>query len=352
MPINNYGTRLGMLSDEQFQAALDRFELGRLLRTEPIHFGNFGQNAFVSSTQGEYVLRGCPHYSGQFPTEQFYARMLHKHTQAPVPWPYLYDPSSDIFGWSYVLMPRMQGLQLADPEIRNNLSIEDRKEIARALGENLALTHEFTWPFCGRYDPDSSSILPLEPDPEAGYWPFSTKVQSTTDVAYPEVVLAKIHYHLNEALTINDRTTPADVAWAEDIITHTQDALYVPFQPCYIMEDYKRDNLVVMQSDGTWRVSGVFDVLQGHFGDGEVDLPRSTAMYSYMEENPPLAQEFVHAYLSKRPPRPGFAERFQIYMLLDRSVIWEFLQRTNQIFWDNNWTFRDWAERYLQSLPL
>lgn len=140
-----YSQQLGLIADEQFQAALDRFHLGRLIRAEPIPFGLFGQNVFISSSQGEYVLRGKPHFWWQFPTEQFYARFLYKRAHAPAPWPYLVDSSTEIFGWSYVLMPRMPGLQLADPEVREQLSLSDRLAIARTLGENLARMQEAKW---------------------------------------------------------------------------------------------------------------------------------------------------------------------------------------------------------------
>ncbi|GAC1355368.1 MAG: hypothetical protein NVS4B11_23900 [Ktedonobacteraceae bacterium] len=133
-----YSQRLGIISDAQFQVALDRFHLGHFIHAEAIPFGNFGQNAFVSSTTGEYVFRGQPHFWWQFPTEQFFTRQLHERTSIPVPWPYLIDPTSDIFGWSFVLMPRMPGLQLADPQIKKQLGSTDKQGIAQALGENLA----------------------------------------------------------------------------------------------------------------------------------------------------------------------------------------------------------------------
>jgi hygromycin-B 7''-O-kinase len=133
-----YSQHLGLISDEQFQAALDRFNLGRLIQAESIPFGLFGQNVFISSTQGKYVLRGRPHFWWQFATEQFYARFLYERAHAPAPWPYLVDLSPEIFRWSYVLMPRMPGLQLADPGIREQLSTLDRIAIARTLGKNLA----------------------------------------------------------------------------------------------------------------------------------------------------------------------------------------------------------------------
>src|SRR5947208_2818799 len=110
--IRSFSTRLGAISDDQFQAALDHFELGTFIKAEPIPFGLFGQNVFVTSTTGAYVLRGSPHFSWQFPTEQFYIQQLRERTQVPVPWPYLIDLAQDIFGWSYVLMPRLAGLQL------------------------------------------------------------------------------------------------------------------------------------------------------------------------------------------------------------------------------------------------
>src|SRR6266566_8007541 len=78
-----YSKRLGLISDEQLQVALDRFHLGRFSGAEPIPFGAFGQNLFVSSTKGGYVLRGNPLLWWQFPTEQFYARFLHERAYVP-----------------------------------------------------------------------------------------------------------------------------------------------------------------------------------------------------------------------------------------------------------------------------
>ena len=54
--------RLGPVSDAQFQRALDRFDLGTFVKAEPTSGGLFGQNVFVSSSKGEFVLRvGKPH---------------------------------------------------------------------------------------------------------------------------------------------------------------------------------------------------------------------------------------------------------------------------------------------------
>lgn len=358
MAIRKYGERLGMLADEQFQAALDRFNLGQFIQAEAIPFGSFGQNVFVTSTTGEYVLRGTPHIGWQFPTEQFYSRLLHERTQVPVAWPYLLDPAEDIFGWSYALMPRMSGLQLADPQVRSQLGAEERRGIARALGENLALMQELTWPFCGRYDASTDTVQPLEPLRELA-WPFPVQtavharvhvaIEPGATVTYGELVIARILHYLTLSRTYDDHTTADDVAWTEQVLMQAKSALDVPFQPCFVMEDYKRDNLVVTRQNGTWRVSGLFDLMSGYFGDGETDLARTVGMYLHIDKDPPMAREFVQAYLSKRPPRPGFAERFQVYLLLDRAILWEYAHKTGQRWWDERWTFRDCASQCIDA---
>ena len=67
MHTREYSKDLGLLSPDQFQAALSRFGLGNFLHAEPIPFGLFGQNVFLTSTVGEFVLRGRPHFPWQFP---------------------------------------------------------------------------------------------------------------------------------------------------------------------------------------------------------------------------------------------------------------------------------------------
>jgi hypothetical protein len=78
MVAQEYSPRLGTLTPAQFQAALDRFGLGRFLRAAPVPLGLIGQNVFLDSTTGEYVLRGAPHYAWQFPKERFFTHLLHQ----------------------------------------------------------------------------------------------------------------------------------------------------------------------------------------------------------------------------------------------------------------------------------
>ena len=324
-----YSRRLGVLSDDQFQAALDRFGLGTLVRADLVLFGNFGQNVFLTSTKGEYVLRGVPHYPWQFPKERFFTQLLREHTPVPVPWPYLLDSSSEIFGWSYVIMPRMPGVQLIDPDAQDALSAEDKRGIARAMGENLAHLHTLTWPYTGEYDLETDTIQPL-------------------GMEYDEWVISRIHHNLQRAVPLSDRTTEADVEWVERLIAQGREALTVPFQPCFVMQDYKEGNAAAERKDGVWHISGVFDYMEAYFGDGEADLSRSVAAYA--DEDVELARTFVSAYMEQarvcnRSLRSDFAKRFPIYMLLDRLIIWQFAQR-HGMWWDANLTLRDWAGSY------
>jgi hypothetical protein len=222
MAAREYSRRLGSIDDGQFQSALERVGLGEFVRAEPVGGGFFGQNVFVASTTGEYVLRGAPHYDWQLPSERFFARLLHERTWAPVPWPYLLDPGDDIFGWSYALMPRMPGLQLSDRAAAEGLTRDERFGMARAMGENLALMHVLCWPRPGRYDLATDTIAPLEE-------------------SWTEWVGAEARRLLALARGHSDRTTDADAGWVEDLLRSSYDALGEPFEPRFVMHDYGAD---------------------------------------------------------------------------------------------------------------
>lgn len=332
-----YSKRLGHITPAQFQAALNRFDLGTFVRAEAVVGGLFGQNVFVTSTSGTFVLRGVPHYGWQLPTERFFARVLHERTDAPVPWPYLLDPAEDIFGWSYALMPRMSGLHLSDPAVTAALSPADRLAIARAVGENLVLMHQLTWPAAGRYDATLDTVVPLR----GGFAGW---------------VVGDVRDWLARAQRHSARTTEADVAWVEELLQGALPALRQPFQPCFVMNDYKEQNTVVRHAGTRWQVTGVFDLMEGFFGDGEMDLARPVA--GYLEEEPRLAQAFLATYLDRAPARPGLRERLAVYMLRDRLIVWEYFQRHEVARgtspgvrlkppWDPDVTLREWAEPYI-----
>lgn len=323
-----YSARLGAITPEQFQAALDRFNLGRFIEAQPISTGLFGQNVFVTSTAGEWVLRGDPHYDWQFPKELFFARLIHERTDVPVPWPYLLDPDTGIFGWQYLLMPRMPGRQTADPAMRSSLSPDDRVGLARALGDMLAQVHALDWPFPGEYSLSANGIVPL-------------------NRPWAEMVEASVHRDLERARTHSDRTASEDVAWLESVLDGGREAVEIPFTPSVMLPDFNYNNTVAVRDGERWRISGVFDLMEASVGDGEKDLSRQLAMY--VEEDSALARAFLRAYVARRPPRPRFADRLAVYVLAERVIVWEYGQRHAELgWWDPQLTFRAWAEPYLE----
>lgn len=342
-----YSERLGLISDRQLQAALDHFELGCLIDAQPVPHGHFGQNLFVRSATGEHVLRGNPSFPGQFAAEAFAVRILSERTRVPVPSPYRIDPATGVFGWSYVIMPRMPGLQLSDPGVRERLDAADKQAIARALGDNLAEMHTVTGDCPGRFDARTGEVGPLEPPDESAWTPRSRFTgPSVTGVPYARWVGDRIKSRLATARGHNrNATTAGDLAWVRTVLTESAEALAEPFRPCLVMEDHKEGNLVVIRDGARWRVSGVFDLAESYFGDGEADLART--LCSYLDEDPDLARAFLDAYLTANPPRAGFTERATAYLLLDRALLWEFFQRNGLRWWPESWTFREWTERYL-----
>ncbi len=320
-----YSERLGQLSDDQLQAALDRFDLGDLLHAEPVPSGLFGQTVCHTSTTGDYVMRGSPSSTEQFPKEQFFFNLIHERTEVPVPWPYTIDSTTDIFGWSYVIMPRLPGLQIGDPSVRESLSAEDRLDLARAMGEALARLHELTWPHCGEFELEIHTIRPIETS--HGHW-FSSRIQ----------------HWLDRCVAASEATTEADLAWVSKLQDEASDALEVSFQPAFVHQDYKDNNSVAQRTANGWQVTGVLDVGGGYFGDGEEDLARSVA--TYVREDVALAHRFLDGYRANRPRRPGFRERFPVYMVADRLIIWEYGQR-NSLWFERGISFQEWAGHFV-----
>jgi len=323
---------------------LHRHRLGEFIAVQEVPLGLFGQNVFLISTRGQFVFRGAPLAPWQFPTEQFFTQLLHERTRVPVPWPYVIDDSCDVFPWSYALMPRMPGLQVSTREVKKTLTESDRLEIARAMGRNLATMHEVDAAVCSRFDPERNVVRAVPLSDQAA-WPW---YESYGEVDAPpllhEIAPARIRFLLKRALSASKLTTQRDIDWVETIIARGFDALREPFGPCLVMEDYKEGNVVLRRDGKGWEVSGVFDLMGCYFGDGEADLSRVLA--EYFDESPHLAVAFARTYLDLRPPRPGFTERFAVFMLLDRMILWEYVVRNEPATAGKLGGLRQWAKRY------
>lgn len=293
--------RLGPITPEQIQAVLARFDLGTFIAASPVPMGHGGQNIFVDSTAGNFVLRGNPLFPGQFEKERFFALLLHERSSIPVPWPYQHDPSTEIFGWSYVLMPRLPGINVIDRSVEAALTIEDRRTIIEALADTLAVLHAVTWPYPGQYRVETDAIEPLPV-------PFAAWVT--------EQLWAKIR----RAEAAGEALSDADGAWVHLLLDEAVPALAEPFAPGFTMHDYWLPNTLFARSPSGWHVCGVFDFAEAYSGDGEADLARPLSVLFRRHEG--LAPIFLQRYLALRPPRPGFVQRFAVYLLDELLIGW------------------------------
>lgn len=336
-----YSERLGSISDEQFEAVAARFNLGRFVGAEPIAVGLFGQNVFVTTSDGEFVLRGAPHWvkdideteyrredRWQFTKERFFAQQLHEKTRTPAPWPIMHDQTNDIFGWPYLVMPRMPGHCFNERDIRKALDPVDRRGVAVALGENLAEMQTLTAPFAGDF---STATIKLE--------------------AYPGGAISWIAHELSAFV----RTAQKDGSLEIDDIDYIAaaiapaSAMSANRPSTYVHCDYKLNNLAVAKTDGRWRVSGLFDFHEARFSDGGLDLVRTTC--SYLDTEPELARVFVESYFGNVGHDEALRKLMPLFVMNDRMKFWDFFAKPGaRATWLSEKTFRAWVTPYLDSV--
>jgi hygromycin-B 7''-O-kinase len=326
-----YSQRLGAISDARFAAVAERFGLGRFVEAAPITGGLFGQNVFVTTTAGEFVLRGAPHWvkgpndanwrqedRWQFSKEAFFAKLLHERTRVPVPWPMLHDEASDILGWPYLVMPRMPGTCFDERSVMS-LSAQDRRAVAVAMGEMLSQMQSLTWPFAGDFGTESIALEPYA-DGALGHVIAQTKAGAANASAM----------------------TDDDHAWIEDACAA---ALAGGARPAsFTHGDYKLNNVTVMRGDAGWRVAGVFDLHEARFADGALDVVRQAC--SYLDTEPALAGVFLKTCHGVPP-----AACLPLYVIHDRIKLWEFFAKPdNRADWTKGKTFCGWASRYVDGI--
>ncbi len=336
-----YSQRLGAISDAQLAAAASRLDLGAFVSATPASSGMHGQNLFLTTEAGDFVLRGAPHWMGgledpgyqrgkhhQFTKEAFFAVQLHEHTRAPAPWPYLFDEASDIFGWPYVIMPRMPGACFTERSILKALGPDDRCAVAAAAGAMIAEMQRLTSPFSGDFDPVT---IRLTADPSGNTERMVAHTRRLAEAAEGKAVL-----------------TADDADWIEVAFRGARAAGDRPVT--FAHGDYKLDNMTVVQEAGVWRVGGVFDLQTARFGDGAYDLVHQAC--GYLDTEPPgMARVFIDAWRAAASGDVDVAAWMPLYVVSNRLMLWQaFAQPGQAPIWSRGRTFRAWAEPYLSQM--
>jgi len=326
----DYAGSLGEISGEQFDKALQKLNLGNLVKAEKVQSGVVGQNVFLTSSKGEFVFRGRPFYDEQFDVEKFAVDNLREKTNTPTAYPYLIDNDTDIFGFKYAVMPRLPGIQIASGgTVIVDLSKNDRLKIARAMAAALAEMHKLKFEYV-KHQKDAAVFAPPNMLQEhSGHVELIARRLNETIAGLPDI----------------SAVTGEDIVYMDEIIKENIDALSFEYEPGFIMGDFKEDNAVFSNDNGDWKVCGVFDFAMSHFGNSECDIARIYAMY--IDAGVELAQEFIGEYTKLNPPKEGFYKRLKIYSLAERLGIWWWAKSQNRILWDENMPLRKWLAPYM-----
>ena len=312
------GRRLGKLRLSQFSEVTRKYGLGRCRSAVPIEAGNFRQNVSLVTDAGEWIFRGRSHYTWQFPKERFFANLLGRETVAPVPLPYFVDESFQTFEYDYILMPKMPGLQLSDRARFAALSPLEQRSIALELGRFLHDLQAYKHPTFGYYDEEVDGLVSYERT-------YSEEVVSR----------ARACVHRANAVTKTLSSEEVEILFGENEHLSKIDSA----QSVCVMEDYKDDNMCVTKTHKGWKVTGLFDLMGARFGHPLEDLPRQYAVY-LDTRRPECAAAFLAGY--------GLTEEdiplFNLFMLIDRLIVWEFGVREGK--WWPEETFCDWVEKY------
>ncbi|WP_025724290.1 phosphotransferase family protein [Paenibacillus polymyxa] len=318
--------RLGEVTNDQMQRMLNRFDLGRLLSYEKTAEGVLGQTLYVSSTAGQFVLKGNPLFLGQWIEEKFMVEQIQTRTPIPVPTPYLVDHTEDIFGWSYAVMPRLYGQHIHTPELQAKLTSLDKQQMAEMLATVLLELHSWKVKNSGELDTTTLAIRPFE-------------------VSYRGWLYGRIRYWLEDAKKYSNISVQ-DMEWVEEILEGSRQAFDQLEAATFVMGDFKPQNFLVQNGDKGWRVSGLFDFTTAYFGDGVADLPKITTMYLENGEEE-LAKGFLSAYAQGMNAKEGFTERFRVHMLHQQVLNWGCAKAMKQVTWDDKLSFAAWAQKFM-----
>ena len=302
-----YSERLGVIDPDQLFAVAERFDLGDVTAAEPATTGLFGQNIFLTTSKGRFVLRGHPHGHVQLTKERRVADFIDERSSLPAPWPYVVCDDTEVFGWTYALMPMLEGT--TGSTLWETADEAGRLALAAAAGEALARLHEADSEFFGPYDAQLDDFVEMD---DFGDW-----------------ALHRLQHWRSACRAVNALSTGAE-QYIDDLIEACAPALSEPFTPVLVHHDFKLGNLNFELTGDAFEPTGVFDLMEAYIADGEEDIVRM--LWSLQADDQRNA--FVDAYTAHYPFRPGAAERLALYALSDWLVIWEYGRRVGSWFED------------------
>lgn len=315
-----YSEGLGVIDGEQLQRACDVFDLGGVVRAEPASAGLWGQNILLSTTTGEFVLRGNPQTPSQLAKEQLVAEEISRRSTLPVPFPYHLSNDVEVFGWPFAVMPLLAGTMGA--RIWADADDANRIDLAAAHGRALAQLHEATFAAPGPYDDATNAFVPID------------DFQGWT--------LERVETLRARCRGIGALSEDAE-RFIDEVVASCSEALCERLVPVLVHHDFSLANTNYESPDTGYRATGVFDLGEAHIGDGEEDLIRFLFRRKRAER-----AAFLAAYTDVHPLRAGAADRVCLYALADLLFMWEVSNRVTN--WFTGSTFTETVAPFLDIL--
>lgn len=317
--------RLGEVTNSQLQSMLDKYDLGKLLTSSKTEHGAMGQTMFVTSTKGNFVLKGNPLYPGQLVEEKFFIDNIDNRTNVKVPKLYIIDDSNDIFGWNYAIIQRLEGKHLNSKELEDNLHVEEKLKIAELIGQALSSMHNWKVNMFGELDTVSLKIVPFED-------------------SYTKWLFSRIMYWLEDAKRFS-KITHEDMEWVRSLLTESKEDFNHFCSPTFVMGDFKPRNFLINKDRSGWEVSGVFDFTNAYFADPISDLIKMITYYIDKNEIVP-AKHLIDVYFNSLAGKENGKKRLKVHMLHQRVLDWGNAKATKMVTWDDELSFSIWVKKY------
>jgi len=229
-----------------------------------------------------------------FTGEEFALRYIREHSRFPVPEPYLCADAGAVLPQHVLLMECLPGDDLGNVPLTH----AGREQIDRHLAELLLELHSHTGDRYGAVDGSEA----------ASDW--------------RDVFLVKITENVDDC---RGRLPDDLIERMEAVLGYLPEWFASQSPPTLVHGDIWATNVLVEQSEGSWRVTGLVDP-SGRYADVEFEL-------AYMEVFGTVTDAFFDAYCRESPLREGYEVR-RLYYWLDTMLRHVFL------FGDHQYTDR------------
>jgi hygromycin-B 7''-O-kinase len=312
---------LGEVSNSQWQAVADHFDLGRVRRATPF-MGGYGNNVELECDSGLWVFSGRLSRES-FRRERFFVERIAEGSTVGVPWPYHIDDSEEIFDWTYAVMRHVGG------EVVTWNQDRDWDAVASALGRGAAGLHAVTFPAPAQWR--EGNLVAFDGSQRERF----------------EGLIAELIRKASQRGLLDDESE----RWVREAVAGAAVEGYVP---TIVHHDLTRGNAHFTFEGDRIEVSGIFDLKECFVADPDEDLARSLWEFC-VEVGTGPSRAFLDAYRAERPARPGEAARLRAYAIYDLFLIWveapsrDHVETPRSGFGDHE-TFRAWASGLVESV--